>query len=63
MHQQNATYLNTFSINKENDICSSELSLSCYPNAVILDVITYTFLPLVNPPVVQGRMNCRDYVV
>ena len=29
----------------------------------MFNVITYTFLPLVNPPVVLGRMNCRDYVV
>jgi hypothetical protein len=32
-------------------------------NSTILDAVTYTFLPLVNPQVVQDRMNCRDYVV
>jgi hypothetical protein len=63
MHQQTATHLNTLSINKDNNICKSALSLSCYSTTLLLDVITYTFLPLVNPPVVQGRMNCRDYVV
>jgi hypothetical protein len=56
-------HLNTLSISKENNICSNALSLSYYPNTEMSNVITYTFLPLVNPPIVLGRMNCRDYVV